>query len=149
MNQPIVEFLNVLSIPEHDLTYSIVCSKFQNKWIFVRHWERETWEMPAGHIEEGESALAAAKRELYEETGAKQFSLRCICDYSCIWNGEKKYGRIFFSYIFQLGELPQSEIAEIKFFNVLPKSLTYPHIQNLVFEKVLMSLNNTIFTSYN
>lgn len=136
MTLPIVNFLNELSIPEHDLTYSIVCSRYQNKWVFVRHRERNTWEMPAGHIEDGESALAAAKRELYEETGAIQFSLRCICDYSCIWNGEKKYGRIFFAQIQQLGELPASEIAEIKFFKDLPENLTYPHIQNLIFKKV-------------
>ncbi|MDE5416866.1 NUDIX domain-containing protein [Labilibaculum sp. DW002] len=147
MNLPIVDFLSSLSILEQELTYSIVCSHYQNKWVFVRHRERESWEMPAGHIEDGESALAAAKRELYEETGAIQFSLRCICDYSCVWKGEKKYGRIFFANILQLGKLPQSEIAEIKVFNDLPEKLTYPDIQNLVFEKVSMSLNKAIFTS--
>lgn len=136
MNLPIVNFLNTLSIPEHNLTYSIVCSHYQDKWVFVRHRLRETWEMPAGHIENNESALQAARRELYEETGATEFSLRLIADYSCNWQGEVKYGRIFFADIHQLGSLPDFEIAEIRLFKGLPKNLTYPDIQNLVFEKV-------------
>ncbi|WP_421919177.1 NUDIX hydrolase [Marinifilum sp.] len=138
MTKPIVNFLDPLSIPEENLKYSIVCSKYQNKWVFVRHKLRNTWEMPAGHIEENESALQAARRELYEETGAKEFSLKLIADYSCDWQGEINCGRIFFANITHLGELPESEIAEICFFNNLPEELTYPVIQNVIFEKVNM-----------
>lgn len=136
MNKPIVEFYNPFAIASEKLKYSIICSRYQNKWVFVRHRLRETWEMPAGHIEKGESALAAAHRELYEETGATHFSLRTICDYSCNWQGETKSGRIFFATIQQLGKLPELEIAEIKLFRNLPRELTYPDIQNLVFKKL-------------
>jgi 8-oxo-dGTP diphosphatase len=110
----------------------------------VRHRLRETWEMPAGHIENDESALSAAKRELYEETGATHFSLRTVCDYSCDWQGETKSGRIFFANIQQLGILPEMEIAEVKLFNNLPEELTYPDIQNLVFDRVKLFLNNSV-----
>ncbi|WP_372756250.1 NUDIX domain-containing protein [Labilibaculum sp.] len=136
MKKPIVEFYDVLSIAEENLTYSIICSRYQNQWVFVRHRLRESWEMPAGHIEKGESALAAARRELYEETGAESFSLRLLTDYSADWHGETKYGRIFFAEIYQLGSLPETEIAELKLFTYLPRNLTYPDIQNLVFEQV-------------
>lgn len=78
MNQPIVEFHNPFSIASEKLKYSIICSRYQDNWVFVRHKLRNTWEMPAGHIEKDESALFAAKRELYEETGATQFSLRTL-----------------------------------------------------------------------
>lgn len=143
-SKPKVEFLTSLSIPEKDLKYSIICSKYQNNWVFVRHRLRETWEMPAGHIEDGETALAAARRELYEETGAKMFSLQMVADYSCEWHGEINYGRIFFAEIQQLGKLPDLEIAEIKLFKNLPRELTYPDIQNLVFLRVkeIMNVNS-------
>ena len=141
MNKPIVEFHAPFSIASEKLKYSIVCSRYQNKWVFVRHRLRETWEMPAGHIEKNESALVAAKRELYEETGATHFSLRTVCDYSCDWQGEIKSGRIFFANIQQLGKLPELEIAEVKLFKNLPRELTYPDIQNLVFERVKEFLN--------
>jgi ADP-ribose pyrophosphatase len=32
-------------------------------------WEESSWELPAGHLEPGESGLAAAQRELQEEAG--------------------------------------------------------------------------------
>ncbi|RKE04854.1 NUDIX hydrolase [Marinifilum flexuosum] len=144
MTKPIVNFLDPLSIPEENLKYSIVCSKYQNTWVFVRHRMRESWEMPAGHIEANETALQAARRELYEETGAKEFSLKLIADYSCDWKGEINYGRIFFANITYLGELPKSEIAEIRFFKDLPEDLTYPDIQNLVFAEVNNRLNKNI-----
>ncbi|BAX82549.1 NUDIX hydrolase [Labilibaculum antarcticum] len=136
MSKPIVEFHAPFSIASEKLKYSIVCSRYQNNWVFVRHHLRETWEMPAGHIEKGESALAAARRELYEETGATHFSLRTVFDYSYEWQGEIKSGRIFFASIQQLGKLPEHEIAEVKLFKVLPRDLTYPDIQNLIFERV-------------
>jgi 8-oxo-dGTP diphosphatase len=145
MSKQIVEFHNPFTIASEKLKYSIVCSRYQNNWVFVRHKLRNTWEMPAGHIEKGESALAAARRELYEETGATHFSLRTVFDYSCDWLGETNYGRIFFANIQQLGKLPELEIAEIKLFKNLPKELTYPDIQNLVFEKVGIFLNETRF----
>lgn len=44
-----------------------------------RHAARETlWELPAGRIDEGEDELAAAKRELLEETGFTASRWRCI-----------------------------------------------------------------------
>ena len=38
------------------------------------------WQMPQGGIDEGEDALAAAKRELYEETGMKTVSFLAETD---------------------------------------------------------------------
>ena len=136
MQEPIVNFMEAFVLPEENLKYAIVCSNYQNKWVFVRHRLRNSWEMPAGHIEENESSLQAARRELYEETGATKFSLRIVSDYSCEWKGEVNYGRIFYGNIIHLGELPESEIAEVRCFNSLPVELTYPDIQNHVFEKV-------------
>jgi ADP-ribose pyrophosphatase len=44
-----------------------------------RHAVRQTlWELPAGRIDEGENELAAAKRELLEETGYTASRWRCI-----------------------------------------------------------------------
>lgn len=149
MSQPIVNLLDTFTVPEEKLKYAIVCSKYQKQWVFVRHKLRTTWEMPAGHIEKEESTLAAARRELYEETGATDFSLRTLCDYSCDWHGETNYGRIFFADIKQLGELPKLEIAEIRFFKNLPENLTYPGIQDLIFEKVKLYLIETDIKFHN
>lgn len=66
--------------------------KKKGKWIFCKHKKRDTWENPGGHIDEGETPLEAAKRELYEETGAIDFDIEPLCDYYI--NGEVD-GRYF------------------------------------------------------
>ena len=99
------------SIALPDLTYVIIGARENGKWIFVRHKERDSWELPAGHIEKNESAEAAAKRELYEETGTTESSLKVLYDYSVRSNGNTLHGRIFFAEIKRRGPVPESEIA--------------------------------------
>ena len=42
-----------------------------------------SWSLPKGHVEEGESLLAAARREIYEESGVSQLELlRTLGSYS-------------------------------------------------------------------
>lgn len=64
------------------LRFAVILSKHQGKWVFCKHRERNTYEVPGGHREAGETILDAAKRELREETGAVDFSIKPICVYS-------------------------------------------------------------------
>ena len=50
--------------------YVVVLSEYKGKILLSRHKDRSTWETQGGHIEMGETPLDAAKRELYEESGA-------------------------------------------------------------------------------
>ena len=52
------------------LRFAVICARYQNQWLLVRHRERRTWECPGGHREPGEDIDATARRELWEETGA-------------------------------------------------------------------------------
>jgi len=44
------------------------------------------WGFPKGHKETGESNIAAARRELFEETGIKLEDLEFICEEEVLWN---------------------------------------------------------------
>jgi ADP-ribose pyrophosphatase YjhB (NUDIX family) len=52
----------------------IVVRNCTRKIIIVNN-KRNTWTFPKGHIERNESALMAAKREIFEETGLKELQL--------------------------------------------------------------------------
>lgn len=123
--------------------YVVVLARYGGRWIFCNHRARESWEMPGGHIEPNETPEDAAGRELYEETGAVDFTLKPICDY---WACDEPHettqitwanGRFFFASVSGLGPLPDSEIARIDFFDQLPEDLTYPDIARTLFAYAL------------
>ena len=64
------------------LKFAVIIARTDGKWIFCKHRERDTYEVPGGHREKGEDILSAAKRELMEETGAVDFTIKPICVYS-------------------------------------------------------------------
>lgn len=115
--------------------YVVVLSRFQGKLLFSRHRKRTTWETQGGHIEPGETPLEAAKRELYEESGATDFDIAPLCDY---WAGDEQTrteanGMVFTANIRALGPLPESEMAAVKCFDDLPKNVTYPGITPVLY----------------
>ncbi len=133
-----VEFYDNGIISEDKLKYVVIQAEYDGKWILVRHKDRETWEIPGGHIEVGEIPKDAASRELYEETGAKNFTLKLLCIYSArhLKNNTISYGQLYYSKVTELDNLPDSEIEEIKFANSLPENISYPHILPFLFQKV-------------
>jgi len=115
--------------------YVVTLSSYKGKILLSRHKERTTWETQGGHIEEGETPLEAAKRELYEESGATDYYIAPLCDY---WAGtgdesDGANGMVFKAVIHQLGAIPHSEMAEVKTFDALPDNLTYPAITPVLF----------------
>lgn len=123
---------------EKDASIAVVFARLQGKWVLCRHKERTTWETPGGHREKSETILDAAKRELMEETGAKIFDITPVYSVS---DGETS-GIICFSEIHSLGSLPdKSEMAEVKAFDFLPESTTYPDLYKTAFDKVQGWLN--------
>lgn len=129
-----VNFIEIDRERDNKLKYAIIVSRtLSGKWIYVQHHMRDTWEIPAGHIEPGESPMEAAKRELFEETGAFKYTISEVSDYYTESSIGKTYGRIYFAEVEELGELPRSEIARVKLFDAPPKNLTYPELQPLFF----------------
>lgn len=117
--------------------FVVVLSKYKDKILLSRHKERTTWETQGGHIEPGETPLEAAKRELYEEAGAVEFEIEALCDY---WAGKPDTqganGMVFVAHITKLEALPDSEMAEVRTFDVLPENLTYPGITPILFVRM-------------
>jgi 8-oxo-dGTP diphosphatase len=124
------------------LKYSVIVAVDQRGFVFVRHQDRTTWEIPGGHIEAGETALEAAKRELFEETGAAEFSLLEVCNYSVTVGDSTTYGGLFFAEIQSYCGLLKFETAEVKSFKSMPSNLTYPAIQPLLLNKVEASIED-------
>jgi len=133
-----VKFFDSLFTPDVRLTYAVIAAKYGDKWIYVRHHKRNTWEIPGGHIEENENSDDAAKRELTEETGAVDFKIECVATYSVVKNGKTGFGRLYLADIFKLGPVPDiSEIAEIMILDSLPGNLTHPDIQPHLYKRVI------------
>ena len=124
-----IEFLAEDQEYHIEYTFAIILAKYRGDWLFVRHRDRLSWELPAGHVEPGERVEEAACRELQEETGAVEFEIKPLVSYRGRYKGEEVYGKLFSADVQLLGSLPDSEIAEVKLCREVPENLTYPDIQ--------------------
>ena len=117
------------------LKYVVICSYCNGKWLLSKHKKRSTWETQGGHIENGESALDAVKSELFEESGVKDAELYYVCDYCGYDSLSSADGAVFFAKIYELGEMPESEMEKARLFDTLPDELTYPLVTPKLIEQ--------------
>ena len=128
------------SVEDENLKFAVIISKSDGKWVFCKHKERDTYECPGGHREAGENIDDTARRELYEETGAIDYSIKPICVYSVTapdnFNGAETFGKLYFADIATFETELHSEIEKIELFDGLPKKWTYPLIQPFLLKEV-------------
>lgn len=129
------------NVDERLLKFAVIISKTNGKWVFCKHKERDTYEVPGGHRESGEDIFTAAGRELREETGAVDFMMQPVCVYSVKGktrvnkNGDDEtFGMLFVADIFSFEEL-HSEIEKILITDHLVDDWTYPLIQPRLLEE--------------
>jgi len=105
-----VNFYESNTIEDNKLLFAVIMAKFNGKWIYVKHKKRRTLEIPGGHREPNENIVDTAARELYEETGAKEFNLTPVCIYSVerdeTVDYTESFGALFYSEVETLDQLP-------------------------------------------
>ena len=117
---------------EAEYTRVVCISKYKGKYVFCYNKKRKGWEIPGSHIEEGENWQEAAKREMYEETGASKVELTPISVYKI-----SSYGLLCYCEILEMVNLPDEyEMDKIIFFDTLPDNLMYPDAFELYFDTV-------------
>lgn len=127
-------------VEDQKLRFAVIVTRTEGHWVFCKHKERNTLEVPRGHREPGEDILETAKRELYEETGATDFSIEPVCVYSVIvpWNfdGQETFGMLYYADVKAFEKELHSEIERIVIQDELPTSWTYPDIQPYLMQEL-------------
>ncbi len=120
------------------LKFAVIISKSDGKWVFCKHKERNTYEVPGGHREAGEKIDDTAERELKEETGAIDFTINPVCVYSVEGKnrvnaaGQETFGMLYFAEISKFESELHSEMEKVVLLDELPDEWTYPLIQPLL-----------------
>lgn len=137
-----VKFYECNAVEEAALKFAVILTRAEGKWMWCRHRDRATYEVPGGHRDAGETILQAARRELYEETGALRYSLRPLCVYSVTRRegaavSAESFGMLYGAEVSAFEGALHHEIAETALFSTLPPSLTYPDIQPKLLERAM------------
>lgn len=124
------------------LKFAVIIAKTNGKWVFCKHKDRDTFEVPGGHRETWETIVETAKRELREETGAIDFAITPVAVYSVKGktsvnkdSKEESYGMLFTADIISFENELHSEIEKILITDELIDNWTYPLIQPKLIEE--------------
>ncbi len=121
------------------LKFAVILATYQGKYVFCRHKDRDTLEIPGGHREPGEAIQVTASRELQEETGALDFDIKPVCVYSVVdkdnFEGTETFGMLYHAEIRSFEAELHNEIEQIVISEELPLQWTYPKIQPMLLEE--------------
>ena len=126
-------------VDERLFKFAVIIAKSNNQWVFCKHKDRDTYEVPGGHREAGEDILETAKRELNEETGATDFNIKPICAYSVTapnnFDGQETFGMLYYADVKSFDDKLCFEIEKVILVDELVENWTYPEIQPKLLEE--------------
>lgn len=129
-------------IDDELLKFAVIIARTDGKWVFCKHKERDTYEVPGGHREAGENISETAKRELKEETGAIDFEIKPVCIYSVKGKtrvneniDDETFGMLFIADIVSFEKELHSEMEKVIITEKLVENWTYPLIQPKLIEE--------------
>lgn len=155
-----IEIIEYYDIKEEELyknkntmpssAYAII--EIQGKFLLGYNKYREQWEFPAGKIESGESAIEAARRELYEETHQIVDKLK-FCGLFKIFDKTKKEYRFRAVYNGEADSLREfivgknDEMLSIRLWDFCDKSIYVDQVDTKMVE--ILMLKNRIHMKHN
>ncbi|MGN7408699.1 NUDIX hydrolase [Sporosarcina sp. SAFN-010] len=138
----------VNSYPKHIIAVSAYITNENDETLLVKtHWRSDTWELPGGQVEEGESLESAVRREVLEETN---IIIKPLGITGVYYNASSEILSVVFKVRYVSGELKiqPEEIREAKFIalddNTIGTYITRPHMKS----RVIDAINSQSFIPY-
>tara|TARA_Y100001970_G_scaffold132575_1_gene163620 strand:+ start:8533 stop:8961 length:429 start_codon:yes stop_codon:yes gene_type:complete len=125
----------------------------KNNEVAVVNQNHDSWSLPKGHIDPGETKIDAAKRELYEETGIKNATLiKYIGEYGRYRIGldgkdDKSEHKTIFIYLFKSNQKilkpidPHNPEAKWVPYQKVEKILTHPNDREFYKQQIKLIIN--------
>ena len=106
----------------------VSCLAHQQNQILLCKWrDEDIWVVPGGRVDPGETAEAAARRELLEETGATLKNIDVLCYIHCFMFNLEYWGIAYLGEIKELDSpLDLNEVSEAKLFSCFPEDTAKP-----------------------
>lgn len=124
-------------LKETDISFCVIIAFYKKSVVLIKKSNLSTFECPCGYKKKNETTLKAAKRVLFEKTGAKDFVIRYKGIYPDISKGEE-YGKYYYADIKSFDRLKGSAADEMRCFNLLPPDelFSYPQINKMLINQI-------------
>ena len=110
------------------INYVRMVTKHNGNFVLPFHKKSQKWDWVGGFVEKGENPLEAAKRELFEETGAVDFDIFPVFDHESFNEDGTHFNnaRTYFVIVHEFSDLLDgSEMEKIGFFDKIPDDFRY------------------------
>ena len=137
---------------KNDCTNKVECAGGiiinDQKEVVIVNQNNDSWSLPKGHIDNGETPIQAAKREIYEETGIKKLeyirSLGSYQRYKIGLDGTDDLSELKTIYIY-LFTTSQTTLTPIDPHNPYAKWIKYNEVENyLTHREDIKFFNNSL-----
>ncbi len=119
------------------LMCAVVIAKYNGRWLYCKHRDAVTFELPYGYRGEDEMIEDTARHALSRKTGAKKYTLKPVCTYSQDNGDITVFGKLYYAEIKEMDPTLQAKGERVYYLDSHPDNQSCPELHPLLVQEAI------------